>query len=311
MTSLVKAQGTQLAQREEDLTQERIDLLKNTIAKGATNHEFDLFVQTCKRLKLDPFARQIFLVKRFDSSVKGMVAQPQVSIDGLRLVAERTGQYRGQTAPEWCGRDGKWTDVWLSDEPPAAARVGVYREGFVAPLVRVARYDSYVQTTKDRDSGQTRPNAMWGRMADVMLAKCAESLALRAAFPNELAGVYTSDEMGQPDDAAPVRPAKTAARPTRSLDDIAAAEPARTRSEPPPPPPDTTDAEFESDTGARDYTIELHAEALHLCSTEAQLTEWLSVLSSFDLTTPQKRDLWTRFQKQCAEYEIDAKALAK
>jgi phage recombination protein Bet len=211
-TALAKTGPAQLARQEDGLTDEQITLIKNTIAKGSTNEELALFVQTAKRLRLDPFARQIFLVKRWDSQVNGFVATPQVSVDGFRLVAERTGQYRGQTAPQWCGMDGKWTDVWLDNKPPAAARVGVYREGFAEPLVRVALYRSYAQTKKDGT-----PNAMWAKYPEVMLAKCAESLALRSAFPNELSGVYTDSEMPEPVEA-PARPA----RPVRGMDDIAA-----------------------------------------------------------------------------------------
>lgn len=185
------------SQEQSGLSREQVDLIKATIAKDTTDAELSLFVQTCNRLGLDPFARQIYLVKRWDSQLRCNVAQSQVSIDGFRLVAERTRQYRGQTAPQWCGKDGKWLDVWLADEPPAAARCGVHREGFAEPLYRVAKYTSYVQTTKDRQTNTERPNRMWATMPEVMLAKCAEALALRAAFPNELSGVYTSEEMGQ------------------------------------------------------------------------------------------------------------------
>lgn len=164
--------------------QRAIETLRKTIAAGLNDQQFSLFLEYCSRTRLDPFAHQIHAYERGGRLIV------QVGIDGLRLIAARTGELEGYEGPQWAGEDGVWKDLWLSDKPPAAARVGVYRRGFRTPVYGIAHFNEFAQR---RDG---KPTAMWQSMPANQLAKCAEAAALRKAFPAETSGLFISEEAG-------------------------------------------------------------------------------------------------------------------
>lgn len=155
----------------------KMDLIRRTVAAGATNDELDLFFYQARRSGLDPLARQIYYIKR---KGKGTI---QVGIDGFRLIADRTGAYAGNDDAEFVGT----TD----DGYPASARMTVYKivQGQRCPFTAKARWDEYYPGP---DQG-----FQWRKMPHTMLAKCAEALALRKAFPSDLSGLYITEEMAQ------------------------------------------------------------------------------------------------------------------
>ncbi len=175
--------GTQLQQYSKELSNEQLTILKNTLCKDASQEEMKLFSQICNRTSLDPFGRQIYMVKR-----NGQITF-QTSIDGFRLIAERSGLYEGQEDIVYYDKDGKQYEIWTKNEPPFAARAGVYKKNFKAPVRAIAVFSEY----------KPAQDFMWKKMPALMISKCAEALALRRAFPNDLSGLYTDDEMKQAD----------------------------------------------------------------------------------------------------------------
>lgn len=171
-------------------TPELLRVVRETVAKGADNAELAMFAHVCARTGLDPFTKQIHFTKRWDGRLKKDVAVIITGIDGFRVIAGRGDRYRGTVGPFWCGKDGVWKDVWLEDEHPFAAKVGVRHSSFDEPVWGIARWSASCPLNKE---GQ--PSGLWRERDAEQLAKCAESLALRMAFPHDLSGLYTDVEM--------------------------------------------------------------------------------------------------------------------
>jgi phage recombination protein Bet len=178
-------------------------------AERASQGDLQVFHHVCSRTGLDPFAGQVRLVGRqqkvWDPESRTETREwrftIQTGIDGYRTLARRAADRAdvdleyGDT--EWCDSAGNWTPVWTKATAPAGARVTVLRDGLRFPAV--ALYAEYVQT-----KGNGEPNQMWQKMPAGQLAKCAEALALRKAFPQDLSDVYADEEMAQADNPATI-----------------------------------------------------------------------------------------------------------
>lgn len=172
-----------------DFSQEQINLIKSQIAPKATDDELKLFIYQAKRTGLDPLARQIYAIHRKQNGVDKMTIQ--TSIDGFRVIAERSGDYGGQDEP-----------VFVKEEGKLYCKVTVYRfRGDVRypAAVGVAYWDEYCPIYNGQPSG------LWSKMPHTMLSKVAEALALRKAYPQDLSGLYTGDEMSQADKIEPIQ----------------------------------------------------------------------------------------------------------
>ena len=196
--------------------------LKALGIKDASNADLAVFMHYCQKTGLDPFSKQIHLIGRRSKENDQWVTKQtiQAGIDGLRVIRDRIAQRLGIAVEYedtvWYDADGGEHQVWLRDEPPAACRMAVLKDGKRFPAV--VRYSAYVQTTKDG-----KPNSMWARMGAQQLEKCAEAKALRRAFPNDLSGVYIPEEMH--DDDRPARAEATHAPRVTAAEILGSVEP--------------------------------------------------------------------------------------
>lgn len=166
--------------------------------ENAPDGDLQVFLHVAQRSGLDPFARQIYMISRKDQQSGKLKWTIQTGIDGYRVIAERRREYGGQVGPQWCGEDGAWRDMWAAKEPPIAARVGVIRKGWEHPVWGVAHFNEFKGAKYG--GGLTH---MWATMPANQIAKCAESAALRKAFPQDFAGVYIDEEMEHLNNPAP------------------------------------------------------------------------------------------------------------
>jgi len=201
-----------IADDQTSFTDQQAAVLQHLGVDGASRADLDVFFHVVKRTGLDPFARQIYMLSRRtkDQRTGEWVSKQtiQTGIDGYRLIGHRASRQAGTTvsvgAPEWAADDGTWRPLWSSKwGHPLAARVTIRRGG--EPFTAVALFDEYKQTK--RDGGLT---SMWAQRPAGQIAKCAEALAWRMAFPQDLAGVYVEDEL-QHTDVDPARPRRESA----------------------------------------------------------------------------------------------------
>ena len=200
-------------------TNEQVNLIKQQIAPDATDDELKLFLYQAQRTGLDPLTRQIYCIHRnvktteYGKDVWKKKMSIQTSIDGFRVIAERSGEYAGQDEPIFIKENGVLIFCKIT--------VYKFRGNTRYPAsVGVAHWSEYAQTDKDN-----KPIAMWKKMPHIMLAKVAEALALRKAFPQDLSGLYTGDEIADaPKEIVPNKFFKEPEGSMKNLSDIAGEE---------------------------------------------------------------------------------------
>jgi phage recombination protein Bet len=174
---------------EATVIREQLDAVRKVLAPDLTDQELQLFAMVAHRSHLDPFAKQIYAIKR-----NGKLTF-QTGIDGFRASAEETGEYRGSDEPEY----GPIVEAPFPH--PEWARVTVHRQFLGGDWLHqpaTVYWDEYYPG----DAG----GHQWRKMPRAMLSKAAEAAAFRRAFPKRFGGVYEATEMAQADSDMADRP---------------------------------------------------------------------------------------------------------
>ena len=170
---------------------QQLDMIKDMYFKGASDLEFEAFMHVCKHTGLDPILKQIYPVKRWDSKLKKETLTVQTSIDGLRLIAERSGRYAPGREPSYqYDKNGELLSATAYVKKQTAD--GTWHE-----IAATAFYSEYVQMVRDKETGVSKPTQFWDKMRHNQLSKCAEALCLRKGWPAESSKIYIAEEMQQ------------------------------------------------------------------------------------------------------------------
>lgn len=162
----------------------------NIIPTGTPKAQVAVFARTCGERNLSPFSKQIYLMSR--QTKQGMRYTTQTSIDGFRSISERTNKYAG--SDDYVFDEGISEYQMIKDKRlrPTTATATVHKilpNQQIFPIKATVRWEEYYP-------GGTQ-GFMWDKMPFLMLGKCAEALALRKAFPEQLGSIYISEEMQQ------------------------------------------------------------------------------------------------------------------
>ncbi|HTT74237.1 MAG TPA: phage recombination protein Bet [Thermoplasmata archaeon] len=214
------AQGT-TAVRNWGFRDDVVALAKH-INGNLTEAEMRVFLYEAWRLQLDPASgKQIYAVVYNKDDPNKRKMSIQIAIDGLRVIAARTGLYDGSAQVE----DGPEVDSDGVKHPDFCVAT-VWRKGAEHPFVAKVRWNE--RRKKERygpRSGQL--TEFWADQPYGQLEKCAEAAALRKAFPMELRGAGVMEDVDD-DDADDERRAETPVTEARVVETPAA---------PPPAPP--------------------------------------------------------------------------
>jgi phage recombination protein Bet len=197
-------------------------LIHRTVAKDCSDDEFNIFIGMCRALRLDPLRKQVyaFVYNKGDANKRQLTIV--TSITGFRTIAERTGNYR----PDEDGPSFAFDETQKSPANPlglvsATVRVWKYSHGAWHKVTETAYWDEFAPIKEQAEhefwedtgafwpdgnpkrrkvvSGEIRrvldTSGQWGKMGRLMLAKCAEALVLRKAWPDELSNVYAEEEV--------------------------------------------------------------------------------------------------------------------